>query len=86
MRSRRTLFGECFAHNFADLDEPMANLSERWAIEGGMKLILPREPARRPELYDILADPGETRDLAGERPAEADALRKKLDAWWWPGV
>jgi len=32
-------------------------------------------------LYDLVADPGETRDLATERPDIADALRLRLDTW-----
>lgn len=33
------------------------------------------------QLYDLAADPGETTDLAGERPARVEALQKRLDAW-----
>ena len=33
------------------------------------------------ELYDLAADPGERRDLAAERPAEAARLRETLAAW-----
>jgi arylsulfatase A-like enzyme len=33
------------------------------------------------ELYDLRADPGETRDLAGERPEEVERLRARLAAW-----
>jgi choline-sulfatase len=36
--------------------------------------------APRPELYDLEADPAETRDLAGEMPARAEALRSGLAA------
>ncbi|HEX2464924.1 MAG TPA: sulfatase [Thermoanaerobaculia bacterium] len=34
----------------------------------------------RPELYDLEADPGETRDLAAERPELTERLRGQLDA------
>jgi choline-sulfatase len=34
--------------------------------------------APRPELFDFVADPGETRNLVGERPAEATRLRSIL--------
>jgi len=33
-----------------------------------------------PELFDLAADPGETRNLVGERAAEADALRARIHA------
>ena len=36
--------------------------------------------APRPELYDLEADPGETRDLAAEMPARVEALRNGLAA------
>jgi arylsulfatase A-like enzyme/cytochrome c-type biogenesis protein CcmH/NrfG len=42
----------------------------------GLKLIA----APRPELYDLAIDPGETRNLIGERPSDASALSRLLDA------
>jgi choline-sulfatase len=42
----------------------------------GLKLIA----APRPELYDLLADPGETRNVIGQRPSDASALQRLLDA------
>jgi choline-sulfatase len=42
----------------------------------GLKLIA----APRPELFDLAADPGETRNLIGERPSDASALSRLLDA------
>ncbi len=48
--------------------------TERW------KLILsPR--ARRAELYDLHRDPGETTDLAAEKPQQVHRLRQRLRAW-----
>ncbi len=35
----------------------------------------------RCELYDLAADPGETRDLAGEFPQVVERLRARLHAW-----
>jgi hypothetical protein len=37
MRARPGVFGECFSHNFVDLDEPVANLLHRFAVEGRWK-------------------------------------------------
>jgi arylsulfatase A-like enzyme/Flp pilus assembly protein TadD len=42
--------------------------------EGRFKYI----QAPRPELYDLREDPGERRDLARERPAQAEAMRAAL--------
>ena len=36
--------------------------------------------APRPELYDVRADPGETRDLAAAQPARAAELARQVDA------
>jgi len=35
----------------------------------------------RDELFDLSADAGETQDLAYARPAQAKALRSRLDSW-----
>ena len=35
----------------------------------------------RAELYDLASDPGEHKDLAAERPAEAAQLRERLARW-----
>ncbi|MFN7979613.1 MAG: sulfatase-like hydrolase/transferase [Vicinamibacterales bacterium] len=44
--------------------------------DGSWKYIL----APRPELYDLAADPGETRDLSATQPATARKLRAALEA------
>lgn len=44
-----------------------------WRI-GSLKLV----DAPRPELYDLAADPAETADLSGSRPAEVERLRSVL--------
>ena len=36
------------------------------------------------ELFDVAADPGETRNVAAEHPEVVDRLRTALDAWWSP--
>src|SRR5690606_35010672 len=33
------------------------------------------------ELFDLDADPGETRDLAADEPARTNALRERLESW-----
>lgn len=65
---------------YAETDEPWhaghwsplrALITERW------KYI--RSP--RPELYDLIADPPELRDLASEIPDEAEKLEAELTVW-----
>ena len=37
--------------------------------------------SRRSELYDVCADPGETRDVAGANAGRIEAYRERLEAW-----
>ncbi len=46
---------------------------------GPLKLVLPSDGP--PALYDLAADPGETRDLSADRPADVAELTRALDAW-----
>jgi len=66
--------------------------------EDGWKLILPYTPNRHvelmisgetsewmrfePELYNVLEDPHERRNLAERWPGLVDALRAEIDQWW----
>jgi uncharacterized sulfatase len=86
---RQAVYGACFTHDFVDLHDPAKNVRHRWVVSGGRKLIVPHVPADADgpgavELYDVAADPTETRELSGDRPADVVALRAKLDAWWTP--
>ncbi len=91
---RDAVFGEGFAHDIADLEKPEASLLYRWVIEGRWKLLLtydgqlgsrarfhPREE-RRPQLYDLISDPHETRNLAAEHPELVARLAERIAAWW----
>lgn len=85
--ARRTLYGECFTHNFVDLNVPSASLRWRWLIDGHDKLIVPHkanQPGDVVELYDLQADPTEENNLAASKLERVKALRAKLDAWWAP--
>ena len=99
---RERIFGESFAHDLIDVDDPEKTLQYRWVIEGRYKLILTYtgEHGRdkgsnlrhwqrvhskmdpRPQLYDLLADPHETRNLAGEQPERVARLVAELDQWY----
>ncbi len=91
---RKEVFGETFAHDVADLDDPEATLLYRWVIEGKWKLLLtydgevgrhadshPRTE-KLPQLYDLLADPHETTNLAAANPETAARLAARLQEWW----
>ena len=92
---RERVFGETFAHDVANIDRPEDSLVYRWVVEGKWKLLLtydgavsaryassnPREE-RRPQLYDLLADPHENRNLARENPEVVARLAARLQEWW----
>lgn len=91
---RDTIFGEGFAHDIADIHNPEASLLYRWCIQGRWKLLLtydgevnryasshPREE-QRPQLFDLLADPHEETNLAGENPEIVEKLAAAIDGWY----
>jgi uncharacterized sulfatase len=91
---RDVIFGETFAHDIADIDQPEASLIYRWAIEGRWKLLLtydgvlgryasthPRTE-RRPQLYELSKDPHENQNLAAHHPEIVARLVEKIDRWW----
>lgn len=92
---RDLVCGETYAHDIANLERPEDSLVYRWAIEGRWKLLLtydgqvsdryadanPRGD-RRPQLYDLLADPHENQNLAAQNPAVVARLAARLQDWW----
>ena len=91
---RQEVFGETFAHDVPDLDNPQASLLYRWVIEGPWKLLLtydgklgryasshPRTE-KRPQLFNLLTDPHENHNLAKDRPEVVARLAARLQAWW----
>jgi len=87
VKSRKTLFGQCFTHNSNDLDIPSKSLRWRWIIDGNSKLIVPNpsiEPKEKSELYQLDTDPMEMRNLADSEKAKVFDLHAKLDGWWNP--
>ena len=91
---RDTIYGESFAHDIADIENPQASLLFRWAIEGKWKLLLtydgetnryasthPRTE-KRPQLFDLHADPHEKSNLAKDHPGVVARLAKKINAWY----
>jgi uncharacterized sulfatase len=83
--SRPGVFGACFAHDAVDLDQPSTSLNWRWCVSGRWKLIVPNlalQTNSPDELYDLGADPLETRNLAPARAAKAKQLKDLVDRWW----
>jgi arylsulfatase A-like enzyme len=92
--ARDTIFGESFAHDIADVENPQTSLLFRWAIEGKWKLLLtydgevnryksshPRTE-KRPQLFDVLADPAEQKNLAASNPEVVARLAGKIADWY----
>jgi uncharacterized sulfatase len=80
--TRDTLYGAVFEHDIPDIDRAAAGLQHRWCLEQKWKLIVPSKSGEGIELYDVVSDPREEKNVAGEHPEKVVALRKKLDAWW----
>ena len=91
---RKSIFGETFAHDIADIHKPEASLMYRWCIQGKWKLLLtydgelytnrakfPRTD-KRPQLFDLIADPHETKNLASNNPTVVAELAKKIKQWY----
>jgi arylsulfatase A-like enzyme len=91
---RKRIFGESFAHDIADTENPEASLLFRWCIEGKWKLLLtydgevnryvsthPRTE-KRPQLFDLVADPSEQANLAGQNPEVMARLVKAINQWY----
>ncbi len=94
---RDIVFGETFAHDVPNIEKPEAGLVYRWVIEGKWKLLLtydgevsaryassnPRDE-KRPQLFDLIADPHENTNLAAKNPELVAKLAGKLQQWWAP--
>lgn len=80
--TKRTIFGEVFAHDLVDIDKPITSLQYRWAVAGNWKLILPHSANEAAELYYLADDPFEERNLAANRPTMVKKLTAEIDGWW----
>lgn len=91
---RDVVFGEGFAHDVADIENPQASLLYRWVVRDQWKLLLtydgetnryasshPRTE-KRPQLFDLLADPHETKNLAADNPDVVSRLAGEIRDWW----
>lgn len=82
--NRSAIFGEIFRHDAADLDNPAASLLYRWGLEGDWKIIVPVNEAEPVELYDVMRDPFELKNVATNEAERVARMRKLVNAWW-PG-
>ncbi len=91
---RDILFGESFAHDIADIENPQASLLYRWVIRGNDKLLLTYDGAPgkmkyppqggEPQLFDLKKDATEKVNLAKKRPDKVKQLSALLDSWYLP--
>lgn len=91
---RDAIFGEGFAHDMADLDNPESTLMYRWVISGKWKLILSydgvnvsyqkyhKDVLSGPRLYNILEDVHEKNNLVEKHPKLVKELVAKLEGWY----
>ncbi|HAD58445.1 MAG TPA: sulfatase [Planctomycetaceae bacterium] len=89
---RDTVFGESFAHDVADIENPQASLLYRWVIRGHDKLLLTYDGAPgkmrfppqsgEPQLFDLKNDPHEKKNIAADRPELVRELSRLLDDWY----
>lgn len=86
------MFGESFAHDIADIENPQASLLYRWVIRDHDKL-LPTYDGRpgkmkypptggAPQLFDLENDPKEESNLATDNPNRVRELSALLDGWY----
>lgn len=78
-KKRNAVYGEIFAHDIANIDDPNESLLYRWVVEGEFKFIQPNEGkigryktvhgnlARPAELYNLTQDPFETKQLNNDQ-------------------
>ena len=89
---RDAIFGESFAHDIADIQNPQASLLYRWVIRDHSKLLLTYDgrPGRmkyppsggQPQLFDLKADPHENVNLAFKQPQLVHELSGLIGDWW----
>ena len=90
---RKAIFGDSFAHDIADLDNPEKSLLYRWCIKGKWKLLLSYNGEmgryksshgyeKGPQLFDLVSDPHEKNNLAEKHPDVVKALSAEIQNWY----
>lgn len=90
---RDHIFGEGFAHDIADLNDPSRSLIFQWVIRDHWKLLLKRdgemnryaswhsESGPKVQLYDLSGDPTEQQNLADQMPKRVSELKELINQW-----
>jgi len=91
---RNTIFGENFAHDIANIERPAESLLYRWCIRDQWKLLLAYDGKigryafvhqgtdKSPQLYDLLADPHENKNVAASHPEIVKELTGLIQESW----
>jgi arylsulfatase A-like enzyme len=90
---RDAIFGESFAHDIADIADPEKSLLYRWCIKGRWKLLLSYDGEmghyksshdydKLPQLFDLVDDPHEKKNLAKGKPDIVAELASEIDGWY----
>ena len=82
LSGRKALFGEIYDHDFTTIDN---SVQYRIAITNPYKLILPdknNKPEEEILLFNIMSDPYEKQNLAGEKPEIVKNLSLMIDEFW----
>lgn len=85
VEKRQAIYGEILEHDIQHMTDPVASLRFRWVIDGDWKCIVPhagREPDAQTELFNVMQDPHETKDLAAAYPEKVAQLTKQINQWW----
>jgi uncharacterized sulfatase len=75
------VFGEIYAHDVADIDNPLPGLEHRWCLSGDWKLIETAD-GKTQELYNVTADPSEKTNLAAKEPTRVKQLSALIATEW----
>ncbi|HEV7669347.1 MAG TPA: sulfatase-like hydrolase/transferase [Thermoanaerobaculia bacterium] len=79
--AERSLFAETFTTVFHHTLDTDASIPLASAREGSIQLIVHRSNPDSMELFDLGADPAETRNLAAKQPETVARLRRAIQAW-----
>ena len=80
LTKRGCVFGYDGAHDMVSVEDRTGNLEARYVITEKWKLI--DHVDGNAELFAILDDPDEKKDVAADNAEVVADLRKKLDGWW----